>query len=290
MSDVTFPDLAISNLPVVSAGPPRAPVDPVFSDVHHQYSAVPPGMSIGSSFQRPPVAGPSDVHSYRLFPSDVVRMQDNVRGQSGYVPPSAAGHANPGTGAGNLSGMSGAPIFPGPSAGAGSIGLPPSSMQGTTFGQPSAFQVVMKPREPPTFAGKVSEDIELWLYTVRAYFRTVAAPEEQKVGYTLTMLQDAAREWWTQWVRQRGGIEPATFEELAAALTTRFVNRSKEQVARVELRTIRQLKNENARTYAARFNRLLGHLLNYDDVWALDQFTSGLVPKVAELLLLKAPT
>ena len=118
----------------------------------------------------------------------------------------------------------------------------------------------MKPREPPIFAGKVSEDVDLWLYTVRAYFRTVAAPKAQKVGYTLTMLQDAAREWWTQWVRQRGGIEPATFEELAAALTARFANSSKERVARAELRTIRQLKNENARTYAARFNQLLGHL------------------------------
>ena len=111
----------------------------------------------------------------------------------------------------------------------------------------------MKPREPPVFAGKVSEDIDLWLHTVRAYFRTVAAPEEQKIGYTLTMLQDAAREWWTQWVRARGGLEPHNFEELAAALSRRFGNRTKETVARAELRTIRQQKGENVRTYSARF-------------------------------------
>ena len=88
------------------------------------------------------------------------------------------------------------PPVPPPLASYGAGGYGSQHQQGATF------QVVMKPREPPIFAGKVSEDVELWLYTVRAYFRTVAAPEAQKVGYTLTMLQDAAREWWTQWVRQ----------------------------------------------------------------------------------------
>lgn len=167
--------------------------------------------------------------------------------------------------------------------------LPQCSLQGTTISPSTSVQIIMKPRQPPVFTGKVSEDIEMWISTVRAYFRTVAAPESQKVGFTLTLLQDAAKEWWIQWVRQRGGVEPSTFEELAAALYDRFANRSKERVAQAELRTIQQLKNENIRTYAARFTRLLGHLHNYDEGWAQDQFTSGLEPKVAEYLLLKDP-
>ena len=96
----------------------------------------------------------------------------------------------------------------------------------------------------------MSEDVDLWLHTVRAYFHTVAAPESQKIGYTLTMLQDAAREWWTQWVHVRGGLEPQTFEELAAGLSHRFGNRTKEIVARSELRMIKQQKGESVRIYS----------------------------------------
>ena len=51
MSDVTFPALSVSTLPDVSAGPSRAPIDPMFSDVHPQQSAVQSGMSFGASLQ-----------------------------------------------------------------------------------------------------------------------------------------------------------------------------------------------------------------------------------------------
>ena len=68
-----------------------------------------------------------------------------------------------------------------------------------------------------------------------------------------------------------------------------FGNRTKKSGAVAELRVIRQQKGDNVRTYSARFTRLLGYLPTYDGAWALDQYTSGLVPRVAELLLLKAP-
>ena len=121
-----------------------------------------------------------------------------------------------------------------------------------------------------------------------AYFRTVAAPEAQKVGYALTFLQDAAREWWIGTIRSTGR-EPGTWQELADALRARFGHRTKEMTARAELRVIKQQKGESVRVYAARFNRLLGHLPGFDEAWAKDQFSSGLMPRVAELLLLKSP-
>ena len=43
------------------------------------------------------------------------------------------------------------------------------------------------------------------------------------------------------------------------------------------------------RTYILRFNRLLGHLLSFNKAWVKDQFSAGLMPRVAEFLLLKAP-
>ena len=49
MVDVTFPELPVSNLPVMNAGPSRAPSDPMFSDMHPQRSAVQSGVNVGSS-------------------------------------------------------------------------------------------------------------------------------------------------------------------------------------------------------------------------------------------------
>ena len=85
------------------------------------------------------------------------------------------------------------------------------------------------------------------------------------------------------------GREPSTWQELADALQARFGHRTKEMIARAELHVIKQQKGESVRVYAARFHWLLGHLPTYDEAWAKDQFSSGLAPRVAELLLLKSP-
>ena len=114
----------------------------------------------------------------------------------------ASSSRNPVVGA--VSSASGTSAVQNPGIPVAPIGTTPpiknSSLMGTCSSG-AIFQVTMKPQEPPIYPGKVSEDIYLWLQTVRAYFHAVAAPEEQKVGYTLTMLQDAAPEWWMQWVR-----------------------------------------------------------------------------------------
>ena len=122
------------------------------------------------------------------------------------------------------------PVPPSASFGAGGFGGPQP--------QGPVFHVTMKPREPPVFCGKTSEDVESWIFTVSAYFRTVAALEEQKVGYALTFLQEAAREWWINTIRT--GHEPQTWRELATTLRERFGHRMKETTARAELRVIRQ--------------------------------------------------
>lgn len=109
------------------------------------------------------------------------------------------------------------------------------------------------------------------------------------MAYTITMMQDAAREWWMQWLRSRGGQEPTNLQELERAMIYRFGNQPKEQSARAELRNICQLRTESVRAYSSRFSMLLGHLPQYDDAWAKDLFTSGLTTRVAELLMLKNP-
>ena len=218
-----------------------------------------------------PQSGPSfDPHPvFLVFPPSQVPMSNVVDGRPVFAPIPV-------------------PVMGGQSSGFQSV--PFQSMNIPPVQQNPMFQVVLKPREPKIFAGRVDEDVDLWLSIVRGYLRAVAAPVPQQVAFTVTMLQDAAREWYNQWLHTRGNVEPRDLEEFAAALRHHFGNKTKEQVARAELRNIHQKMNESVRAYAARLSRWLGHLPTYDQSWAKDLFAAGLNVKIAELLLLKAPS
>ena len=135
---------------------------------------------------------------------------NSTAGASGNPVPSAGNLGMQGQGSQLPGGLGMPPVFP-PSASFGAGGFGGPNLQGPVF------HVTIKPREPPVFCSKTNEDVETWIFTVSAYFRTVAAPEEQKVGYALTFLQDATREWWINTIRTTG-YEPQTWNQLAVAL------------------------------------------------------------------------
>ncbi len=139
--------------------------------------------------------------------------------------------------------------------------------------------MTLKPREPKVFTGRVEEDVDIWISTVRGYLRAIMLPTAQHVPYAETMLQEGAREWYNQWLCARGNLEPSTLDEFAAALTRRFGNPTKERVARAELRGICQKPNKTVRGFSARFSHLLGRLPRYDQEWAKDLFASVFQPK-----------
>ena len=200
-SPVQGDDRALTTIP---EDRPALPLLPRGLTQHNDDFQFSPGVNVSG------VVGQGSSVQNRSSPSHVSEI--SAAGFSGNpVPVSSTGMQGQGSqlpGGGNMPPL---PPFPG-SAGAGGYGGP---MQGPVF------HVMMTPKEPPVFCGKTSEDVETWIYTVSAYFRTVAAPEEQKVGYALTFLQDTAREWWINTIRTTGR-EPQTWTELATALRERF--------------------------------------------------------------------
>ena len=73
---------------------------------------------------------------------------------------------------------------------------------------------------------------------VLGYFWTVVGPKTQKVGYALTFLQDAAREWWIQQIHHSRQQLLDMWDNLAEALWAHFSNHKKEMTSHTELRVI----------------------------------------------------
>ena len=154
----------------------------------------------------------------------------------------------------------------------------------------STFAVSIKPKDPPVFHGRASEDVDTWIYKLMDFFYLTEANDQQQVAYAATLLQDAAADWWSALLRGRSGVRPADFAEFSVLLGNRFGSTTRVDRARAELRTIRQGQSENVRTYSTRFEALLGKLPSYDEDWAKTQFIWGLHARVAELVTIASPS
>ena len=152
------------------------------------------------------------------------------------------------------------------------------------------FAVKIKPRHPPTFCGRVEEDVVTWTMQVRNYLSLTLSSDDQQVAYVSTLLQGAAIDWWVALLRERGGRRPRHFEELAALLEQRFGSTNRVLRARAALRNIQQEHSEGVRSYTTRFEENLGKLPHYEDDWARSQFVWGLHGEIASLVVIAAPT
>ena len=115
------------------------------------------------------------------------------------------------------------------------------------------------------------------------------ANERQQVAYTATLLQDAAADWWMALLKERHGVRPADFPEMAGLLQRRFGSTTRVDRARADLRNIKQGQAESVRSYSTRFEALLSKLPSFDAEWAKTQFIWGLHQRVAELVVIAKP-
>ena len=152
------------------------------------------------------------------------------------------------------------------------------------------FAVKIKPRHPPTFCGRVEEDVVTWTMQVRNYLSLTVSSDDQQVAYVSTLLQGAAIDWWVALLHERGGRRPQHFEDLAALLEQRFGSTNRVIRARAALRNIQQDHSEGVRNYSTRFEELLGKLPTYDEEWARSQFVWGLHGEIAAMVVIAAPT
>ena len=75
------------------------------------------------------------------------------------------------------------------------------------------LDVVITPRDPPTFSGRTQDDVEMWVGQVSNFFRLVGGPPQKQVAYASTLLQGAAHTWWQRKVTARE--DPKDWESFA---------------------------------------------------------------------------
>ena len=90
----------------------------------------------------------------------------------------------------------------------------------TSKNQPFAT-AAWKPKEPPCFFGRSTEDAHTWVSLVRNYLTFMLGSDSQQVAYTVTLFREAAHEWYMSFERRNKG-PPRDWAGLVAALLDRF--------------------------------------------------------------------
>ena len=75
-----------------------------------------------------------------------------------------------------------------------------------TPAQPIGVQ--WRPKEPPTFFGRASEDTDTWVSIVSNYFAFMVGTPQQEVAYAATLLRDTTHDWWTAYLCRQHGHMP----------------------------------------------------------------------------------
>ena len=119
------------------------------------------------------------------------------------------------------------------------------------------------PKGPPCFFGRSTEDVHTWTSLVRHYLTFMAGSDAQQVAYTVTLLREAAHEWYTGYEKKTRG-PPRDWAQLSTALLERFGSNIRSQEAQSQLMSISQGQRA-VREYASQFETLLGRLDSFDE-------------------------
>ena len=144
-----------------------------------------------------------------------------------------------------------------------------------------------KPKEPPCFFGRSSEDVHTWTSLVRHYLTFMGGSDAQQVAYSVTLLRESAHEWYIGYERRHRN-PPSDWAQLCNLLLERFGSNIRSQEAQSQLMSITQ-GQRLVRDYASQFETLLGRLDSYDESLMLNQFIWGLQPELARSVSLHYP-
>ena len=112
----------------------------------------------------------------------------------------------------------------------------PSNMT-VNSGNQSFATAAWKPKEPPCFFGRSTEDAHTWVSLVRNYLTFMSSSDSQQVAYTITLFHEATREWYMSFECQNRG-PPRDWAGLVAALLDRFGSNIRSQEAQSQLMSI----------------------------------------------------
>ena len=147
--------------------------------------------------------------------------------------------------------------------------------------------VQWRPKEPPCYYGRSTEDVHMWTSLVRHYLTFMGGSDAQQVAYAVTLLRDSAHEWYIAYEKKHHQM-PRDWAQLSTALLERFGSNIRSQEAQSQLMSISQ-GTRPVREYASQFETLLGRLESYDEAMLLNQFVWGLQPELARSVSLHYP-
>ena len=100
-----------------------------------------------------------------------------------------------------------------------------------------------------SFMAGATDDVEYMAGQVGDFLYLTEANDKQQVAYMATLLQDAAADWWMSLLKERSGVRPADFPEMAVLLQKRFGSRTRVDRVRADLCNIKQGQSESVRSY-----------------------------------------
>ena len=156
-----------------------------------------------------------------------------------------------------------------------------------TEGSPVRFKIDLKPKDPPVFSGKGTEDVEIWVKQVSNFLTIIGGPDHIQVAYVANLLQGAAQHWFQR--ECDAGRHPRTWRELGQALRHRFGNDTKTEQAQSQIMSMQQGKSETAHDYALRFETVLEKIPRYDESWVRNLFVWGLHSHLATQVNMQSP-
>ena len=111
----------------------------------------------------------------------------------------------------------------------------------------------------------------------------------QEVAYAITLLREAAHDWWQSYLSRRQNVLPPDWATLSAALLDRFGSKLRGKQALADIMTLEQ-GNQSVRQYAAEFEKNTGCLDSSDKPTLLQLFVWGLQRNIGEKVSLPHPT
>ena len=152
---------------------------------------------------------------------------------------------------------------------------------------PAHIRFDIKPKDPPAYHGKATEDVEVWSQQVDNYLQLLGGDDDMQVAYVGTLLQGAAQLWFQR--ENNAGRRPRTWTQLAESLCDRFGNPTKADYAQSQLSSMRQGKNESAHDYSLHFEAVLDKIPAYEESWVKNIFIWGLHSNIAQEVNMKNP-
>ena len=142
-----------------------------------------------------------------------------------------------------------------------------------------------KPREPPTFSGRLKEDVHQWTAIVTQYFAMVSGTDQQQLTYAVSLLRGSAIEWYNAEVKKDN---PADWKSISEALILRFGSTARSKRALLKIMQLKQDKDDVLQ-YAAKFESFKAQMETYDEQMLLMRFIFGLKEDLIEPVFMQYP-